>query len=462
MLIKNTRAISRILSLILALIILLSSLSSCVFFRKPASSREEIEANVAESTAEHSFAYQYLASWGVPVFDYTKFLYFENIVTSYYNYSELPEVREHAKITVEFFLEYYYSEINLSDKTAVTDALLTCYVAALGDPYSLYREPVATENFQTDMSGKFGGIGVMVEYDHINETIMISSVLIGSPAESAGVKAGDYIYAVDGKTVEELGYLNAVSYVRGEIGTYVELTLLRDGEHITLSVMRDEVEEINVAHEIDEETGFGYVQIVSFKDNTFAQFKNAIDELEKAGVPGIIFDLRGNPGGYVDSVCDVMSYILPTGYTVLSYQYKGKNTVERKTQNDGDTDHTVDVPMVVICDENTASAGEIFTAAVRDYRNEGMLTATIVGTTTYKKGIMQAGYSYLDGSTVTLTTAFYCPPSGVNYHGIGVAPDILVELPEAELDEETGKYLPIEDTQFNAAVEELKKLVNAN
>jgi len=462
MLIKNTRAINKLLSLLLALILILSSLSSCILFRKPAGSKNEIENNISESPSNCKYTYQYLANWGLPAFDYTKFLYFENIVTGYYCYNELPDAKEHARLTAEAFLDNFYDKIDLTNLSDVTDALLTCYVAVLGDPYSLYREPVETEEFETNMSGKFGGIGVMIEYDHKNETLMVSTVFIGSPAEKAGIQVGDYIYAVGGKTVEELGYLNAVYYVRGEIGTYVDLTLLRGDNYVTVSVLRDEVEEISVSHDIDEENNIGYVQIVSFKDNTFAQFKESIDALEEAGVSGIIFDVRANPGGYVDSVCDVLSYILPSGYPVVSYKYKGKDPVVRRTQPDGMVDHILDLPMVVICDENTASAGEIFAAAIRDYRNENMLDATLVGTVTYKKGIMQSGYSYPDGSTVTLTTAFYDPPCGVNYHGIGVSPDVYVELPKPELDEETGKYLPVDDTQFEIAVEELKKLINAN
>lgn len=462
MLIKNRLAVNRFLSLLLAIIIILSSLSSCILFRVPASNKDDIKANISSSSESYSYAYQYLANWGMPIFDYTKFLYFENVVTKYYCYSELPETKEHARLTAEAFLEYYYDDLTLSDKDGVTDALLTCYVAVLGDPYSLYREPVATEEFETDMSGKFGGIGVMIEYDHTNETLKVNTVFIDSPAERAGVCVGDYIYAVDGTTVEELGYLNAVYYIRGKIGTYVELTLLRGSEYVTISALRDEVEEISVLHSIDEETGFGYVEIVAFKDNTFAQFKESIDALEEAGVPGIIFDLRGNPGGYVDSVCDVLSYILPSGLIVITYHFNGQDTIVRRTMPDGTEDHTVNVPIVVICDENTASSGEIFTAAVRDYRNEGVLNATIVGTTTFKKGIMQSGYSYIDGSTITLTTAFYNPPSGVNYHGIGINPDVYVSLPKAELDPETGKYLPVNDTQLESAFEELKKLVNAN
>ena len=289
--------------------------------------------------------------------------------------------------------------------------------------------------------------------------------------EAAGLKVGDFIYAVEGVTIEEIGYRNAVYHIRGEIGTSVEITLLRGDDYVTVEAVRDTVEERNVDYTFDEETEIGYVQIVSFKDNTFDQFKKSVDALEELGAKGIIFDLRGNPGGYVYSVCDVISYLIPTGQTIVSYQYKGLTLTELKSEADGkvdvegvtvDYDHEIKVPIVVICDEYTASAGEIFTAAVRDYRNEGMLNATIVGVTTYKKGIMQNSYTYsADGSSVTFTVAYYNPPCGINYHGIGVSPDVTVELPEPERDPETGDFLPVEDTQLDAAFTELEKLINA-
>ena len=166
---------------------------------------------------------------------------------------------------------------------------------------------------------------------------------------------------------------------------------------------------------------------------------------------GIIFDLRGNPGGYVQSVCDVISYLIPSGNIIVSYQYKGRDAVEISSTHNGEKDHVVDLPFVVICDEYTASSGEIFTAALRDYRNDGMITATIVGTTTYKKGIMQNTYSYIDDSTITLTVAYYNPPCGVNYHGIGVSPDVYVENDSYETDK-----------QLDTAFIELQKLINAN
>ena len=452
----NNRALTRLLLLLVTLSILLSSLTSCKLlsiFSYVADSDEEIENNVSD-TIEHIDGYyvcDYLRDWGMPIFNKVKFKYFEECLTQLYNYENgMPNTLDHAKKTAELFLANYSSTVNKDDTTAVTDALLDCYVSALDDPYAFYRPPVETEDYMNDMSGKFGGIGVMIEYDYQNETIMVNTVYPESPAEKAGIKVGDFIYAIDGKTVTELGLNNAVYHVRGEIGTPVELELIRNGEHITLTAIRDEVEELNVTYEIDEENNIGYVQIVAFKENTFSQFKDAIDSLKEANVDGIIFDLRGNPGGYVKSVVDVISYIVPDGVTVISYQYKGQKAIELIAQDDGD-DHSIDIPCVVICNEYTASAGEIFTSAVRDYRNDGQLTATIIGTTTYGKGIMQSTYYYpLDQSTVTFTVAYYNPPCGENYHEIGIVPDVVVELEGAT------------DTQLEAAVNELIKLINDN
>jgi carboxyl-terminal processing protease len=279
---------------------------------------------------------------------------------------------------------------------------------------------------------------------------MIETVYPHSPGEAAGLKVGDIFYSIDGKTVAEIGYLNAVYHIRGKIGSTVEITVIRDGKYVTVTATRDEIEEINVDYEIDESNNIGYVQIVAFKKNTAEQFIEAIDALEEVGVDGIIFDLRGNPGGYVQSVCDVISYLIPSGNLIVSYQYKGRDAVEILSTDNGTDDHVLDLPFVVICDSNTASSGEIFTSAIRDYRNEGLVKATLVGTTTYKKGIMQNTYPYIDNSTVTLTVAYYNPPCGVNYHGIGVSPDVFVENTTDE------------DLQLVVAKNELLKLISDN
>lgn len=451
---KN-RVSSKLILLLLTLSILVSSLSACYLFETPTDSKENISATVENATVNDNAQYvaHYLEFWGLPSFKLIKFLYIEEKVNQYYNYADgLPDTFTHAKETAKLFLENYYDEINLNDKSEVTDALLTCYARAIGDPYTIYRPPVEADEFTQDMSGKFGGIGVIVAYNHDEETIMVETVYINSPAEKAGIKPGDYFYAIDGVTVEELGYLQAVNYVRGKIGTSVQLTMIRDGEFVEVTAIRDEVEEINVSYKIDPDTKIGYVQIVQFKGNTYSQFVEAIDYLEENGAVGIVFDLRGNPGGYLNSVTAVISYLIPNGNTVVSYQYKGKGTTVYTTMNDDENgDHVVDLPFVVICDEMTASAGEIFTAAIRDYRNEGMLDATIVGVNTYKKGIMQNTYSYTDGSSITLTVAYYNPPCGVNYHGVGVTPDVLVENTSKEV-----------DLQLEAAYAEMQKLLINN
>ena len=226
-------------------------------------------------------------------------------------------------------------------------------------------------------------------------------------------------------------------------------TNCRDGEELTVTAIRDIVEEINASYYI--EGNIGYVEIVAFKENTFGQFKECIDALEEAEVEGIVFDLRNNPGGYVDSVVAVVSYLVPDGTPVMSYQYNGSPEIQL-VADDGDTDHVIDLPIVVICNQYTASAGEIFTSAIRDYRDKDMLDATIVGTTTYKKGVMQSTFYYsLDKSSVTFTVSYYKPPYGENYHGIGVNPDVFVEL------DGSG-----EDNQLKIAFEEMNKLINAN
>ena len=445
-------SVRRLCLLLLTISIILSSLTGCGLFSYVAEGREEIESNIDSATEQKSnkYVHQYLRDWGMPIFDSIKIQYFEERFIHLFNYSEMPDTFSHAKETAGLFLEKYYDTIKRNDISDVTDALLECYVSALGDPYSAYRPPVETEDYMTDMSGKFGGIGVMVEYNDQDKSIMVNTVYPGSPAEKAGIEFGDIIYAVDGKTVTELGYTNAVYYVRGKIGTDVELTLIRDGEKITVTATRAEVEEINVVHDIDEELNIGYVQIVAFKGNTFEQFKEAIDELTSAGVEGIIFDMRNNPGGYLDSVVSVISYLIPDGNTVISYQYKNQPMITLYSRDEG-SDHVVELPFVVLCNQNTASAGEIFTAALRDYDDAQMLEATIVGVTTYKKGIMQNTYYYpFDQSTVTLTVAYYNPPCGVNYHGIGVIPDITIEIEDDK------------DTQYEAAVEEMKNLLKDN
>lgn len=425
---------------------------------------EKMDATLETDSLGYDYAVDYVYHWGIRNIDAEKISWVERVFSVYYNYEGgLPAALEHARRTTEMFLAEYYDLIDLSSREAVTDALLTCYVDSIGDPYSMYRVAEEFDDFSTDMSGKFGGIGALVEYNHQNKTLMVSSVYIDSPAASAGILPGDYFYAVDGKTVEEIGYLDVIDKVRGEIGSSVKLTMKRGDALIDFTVIRAEVEEKTVGYSISDEK-IGYIQITGFKGNTFKQFAEAVDFMEANGAEGIIFDLRANPGGYLTTVCDMLSYIVPSDHPIVSYQYKGKVTNVIKSYDDIHPtlkdeanatkpkvfDHKIEIPMAVICNEYTASAGEIFTAALRDWRQDGLLEAVIVGKTTYKKGIMQNTYQYTDGSSITLTVAYYNPPCGENYHGVGVIPDF-------ELDNTAEA-----DLQLEKAHEELKKLINAN
>ena len=459
---NKIRNLTRCIVLLLVTVTAIIFLSGCVTRRHVATEGSEIlefaSADLEAGNKNYDYVLYYLRDWGFPDFDIQKIMWSEAIFQNYYVYNGgLDTVLNHAAATAEYYVENYFDSIDRSDYKAVTDAVIDSYVRATGDPYSFYRTPEAADEFTADMSGKFGGIGVVVEYDHNAGTISISSVNIGSPAEAAGFAVGDMIIAVDGKSVEELGYLNAVYYVRGEIGTDVSITVLRDGKELTLTATRAEVVEKVVAYEITED-GYGYIAIAEFKSITYEQFVEAYDAVMAAEVKGIIFDLRNNPGGYVDSVCNTVSYILPTGNLIASCHYKmgDPNTLFTKDDVHPTTGETFDsaltVPVVVLCNEYTASAGEIFTAVLRDYNKTGLVTASVVGTTTYGKGIMQSSlyYSMSDMSTLTLTIAYYNPPSGKNYQDIGITPDITVENTETE------------DLQYEAAIRELERLITTN
>ncbi len=468
---NKTQGLLRFIALLLLLSLISSSFISCTTVRQMLS-KEDICANIASfdegGAQEHSYVLEYLADLGIGNFDASKFLWVEMRFQAYYNLkSGLPSVREHAKLVAADFVENYYDKIDTKSKKAVTDALLTCYVNSVGDKYSIYRTPTEHSDYSGDMSGKFGGIGVVIEYDHNEETLMVTTIYIDSPAEAAGFAAGDYIVGVNGKSTDEIGYLNVINYVRGDIGTNVTVTVKRGEEIIDLVATRAEIEEKTVDYNITDD-GYGYVQIVGFKANTYDQFVKAIDELEAANVNGVIFDLRGNPGGYVFSVCDMLSYLIPSGEAIVSYHYKGQPSEVIKSEDDTHPtkkspeneslplveDHIYNIPMVVICNEYTASAGELFTAAIRDYTDMGILNGKVVGHTTFGKGIMQSTLSYYDNSSITMTVAYYNPPSGVNYDGIGVIPDcsVINELQDGI----------IIDRQLETAIEELEKLINSN
>ena len=437
-------------------------LSSCIdSLQYVAETKTEYIQNIEELKSEGGYNYdyvsQYLRAIGTPVFDINKVLYFEEVFRQYYNLTPgLPDKVTHAILSAEYFVENYYDTVEFSDKNAVTDAVITSYVNVIGDVYSVYRPKAESDEHLDEMSGTFGGIGVTIEFNYIEETALIIGVNNDSPAERAGVAVGDYIYAVDDKTIEEIGFDNILDYTRGKVGQPIKLTVKRGEELISFTMTREVMDEDSVGYLIDE-AGIGYIRIYSFKDNTYEQFVEAVDYIESQGARGVILDLRNNLGGYVDTAVDMLSYILPSDREIVSYDFKNGRHVSLKSADDvhpktGEVyDHVLSMPMAVVCNGYTASAAEIFASTIRDYRDMSLLNAVLVGQTTYKKGILQYTFPYQrDGSSVTVTIAYYAPPSGECYHGIGITPDYLVENTQTE------------DRQLGEAYRILLDLVNNN
>ena len=381
----------------------------------------------------------------IPEFNASRLLAVETCFNSYY-YTELPDSDTLAAGTKAAFLEFCSNADQLSLEE-VTLVLIDCYIAAVGDKYAFYRSVDEHEEYTSDMSGSFVGIGVSILRNEPQKTILVTSVEPDSPASKAGILPDDYIVAVFGERVEETGTLAAVNKIKGEIGTEVSVTVKRGDTEITFNMIRERITETTVSYSLVEGTNYGYVRISSFKSNTPAQFFKAIRDLEEKNVSGIIFDLRRNPGGYISAVSSMLSFLVPTGTPIASFSSNKAPLYATNGDIFETDDHVLSVPSVVMCNETSASGAELFSGAMRDYDTMGILKSTLIGQTTYKKGIMQSSIPFSDGSTLTLTTALYNPPLGENFNGIGVSPDVFVN--------EDEDYMKI-------AIAELTKLTTNN
>jgi carboxyl-terminal processing protease len=291
----------------------------------------------------------------------------------------------------------------------------------------------------TESDGRYYGIGSYVTIDETSNLPMLSGVFEDSPAQKAGLRDGDLIYEVDGATTQGLSLTEVVTLIKGPIDTDVVLTIVREGEsdYLHITVTRGSVETPTVKHRMLD-NNIGYLQITEFDDVTLSQFENAYDDLKKSGMKGLIIDLRSNPGGNLDTVVGICDDILPAGivtYTVDKYGNKEEYYCHG-------TD-PIDIPLAVLVNEYSASASELMTGAIRDYK-----VGVVVGKNTFGKGIVQQIYTLSDESGIKLTTSRYYTPNGECIHEVGIAPDIEVEL-------DTDLYYAEEsvDTQLNAAVE---------
>ena len=444
----------RIIILILALVLVVALICAAVvsaFMNDTGAmtTREDIEAKLTElgeTDLGHSYVANHLTDYGIGGFDASRLRNVEFYFNTKYA-GDLPSIPVMAYETASLFMEYYFDRVDHSDRDTLTTAIIHCYVESTGDDYAVYRLPEEVEEFTDDMSGTFVGIGVSVIQTEDPVTgklaeVLVDSVMPGSGALDAGVLPGDLIVAVDGTSIYDLTSNQLISMIRGDAGTRVVITVSRGGESIDISCERRKIVESTVEYKV--EGRIGYITITSFKSNTDELFKEALSYMYTMEVEGIVFDVRRNPGGYLDSVLNVLDTIVGADTPLASYEDASGMVVNYTSTGRG---VPLLVPAVVLCNEYTASAGELFTAAMRDYNDMGIIDAEIVGVTTFGKGIMQSTYSFFDGSSITLTSAFYNPPSGINYHNIGITPDHVVS--------ESAEG----DAQLDAAIAVLNRMI---
>lgn len=360
---------------------------------------------------------------------------------------DLSSVGDTSKYKYLFTLrDLIYSKYdgNIDDQKLLEGAMKGM-ASAVQDPYTVYMTQEEFDTFMESSQGSFYGIGAQLGVRDNKVTII--APIEGSPAEEAGLKAGDVILKVDDYEVVDLNTEAVVSRVRGEEGQPVTLTIQRDGgEPLEVKIVRAEIKNESVKGEmLDDSTA--YVQITTFSDEEVSQkFTDEINELKAQGMKKLILDLRGNPGGYLDQCVEIASHFIKEGeivtYTIDKYDQK----VVSKSKG-GDL---LDLPLVVLVDGGSASASEVVTGALRDHD-----AATIIGTNTFGKGIVQQLISLPDNEGgLKVTTSKYYTPDGENIHGTGIAPDITVEIPKEVLEAEYSRDI---DPQFQKALEVIKE-----
>lgn len=339
-------------------------------------------------------------------------------------------------------IDYYY--LYDYDKDEMVDAIYKAVMSSLGDPYTVYYTADEFNAFMESSSGSYCGIGVVVQQNMQTGLVTAVRPYEDCPGYEAGIRPGDLIIAVDGTEITGMDLNTAVALIKGEEGTSVTITLQRDEEVFDVEVTRRQIDVKTVNYRMMDDN-IGYIQIEEFDEVTSDQFSQALDSLIEQGMEALVIDIRNNPGGILDTVVAMLDELLPEG-TIVSV--KDRNGTAQEYTSDADTKLTV--PLTVLINGNSASASEIFAGAIKDYG-----VGTLVGTTTYGKGIVQTAFSLSDGTGVKITIEDYYLPSGKSIHKVGVDPDVEIDLPD-----ELKTYVTIpedEDVQLQKAIEILKE-----
>ncbi len=356
----------------------------------------------------------------------------------YAQYEDYLKTYKKAEELKKYVLENYYIELDEED---VNTGMYRGIFDATGDIYSYYMTPEEYEQFMISMTGEYSGIGATLAAGDSGYVEVVSPTK-GSPAEAAGIRTGDLILAVDGVEYTGAELDKCAAAIRGDAGTDVTLTMRRGNETYDLTITRAWIISKTVEYEMLE-PGMGYISLSSFENHSASDFEKALRALEKQGASSFVLDLRNNPGGFVDVSVEIADMLMNKG-TVAYTEDHDKNREYYKTSA-GRTE----MKYVVLINEGSASSSEILAAGIKD-NSEGLL----IGTQSYGKGIIQSIEQLKDGSAVKLTTMQYFSPSGEVIHGVGISPDIVVELTD-DCYSESGEL--IDDLQLKRAQDILRK-----
>ncbi|TDT63711.1 S41 family peptidase [Fonticella tunisiensis] len=346
-------------------------------------------------------------------------------------------------ITVKDIVENNY--INKVDENKMVEGAIKGMVDAVGDPYTVFLNQKEYQDLMTQTTGSYAGIGTYVG-DKEGRIVVIAPIE-DSPAEKAGIKSGDIILKVNDQDVSAKEMDKAVSLMKGKPGTAVKLTLYREGVGTKeISITRATITMKTVKGEMLKDN-IGYIRITQFDENTASSFRNTLNGLKAKGMKGLILDLRDNPGGLLVSSTEIADMILGEGKIVSTVDKSGKEEVIKSDQN------KLDLPLAVLVNGGSASASEILSGAIKDFK-----AGTLIGTKTFGKGIVQNIIDLHDGSAVKVTMAKYYTPSGASIQGVGITPDIVIDLPE-KVKQNPGDIKPEDDTQLQKAIEIIKSKI---
>ena len=337
--------------------------------------------------------------------------------------------------------KYYLGEIN---EEKLKEGAIKGYIEGLGDKYTEYISKEEMQEYMEDTKGNFVGIGIYMIQDKKTDKIMIVAPIKNSPAEKAGVQAGDLILAVDGQECTANDMNTISSKIKGEAGTIVKLKLQRGNDTLELEIKRESVT-VNPVESKMLESNIGYIKFTSFDENTSEDFKKNFETLQKKGAKSLIIDLRNNGGGIVGEALKIADYITEKDSVLLYEVDKENKEVVKKSEKTP----IINMPVILLTNENTASSSEILAGALKDLGK-----AKIVGTKTYGKGVIQEILTLPDGSGIKITTEKYLTPNKTEINKIGIEPDEKVELSE-----NLENILEVEekdDTQLQKAIQMLK------